>query len=36
VWHAHQLTHVVMLKLLLLTGIRNAELVRLRLTDIDR
>ena len=35
VWHAHQLTHVVMLKLLLFTGIRNAELVRLRLTDID-
>ena len=26
VWHAHQLTHVVMLKLLLFTGIRNAEL----------
>jgi len=35
VWHAHQLTHVVMLKLLLFTGIRNAELVQLRLTDID-
>jgi integrase/recombinase XerD len=35
VWHTHQLTHVVMLKLLLFTGIRNAELVRLRLTDID-
>ena len=35
VWHAHQLTHVVMLKLLLFTGIRNAELIQLRLTDID-
>ena len=30
VWHAHQLTHVVMLKRLLFTGIRNAELVQLR------
>lgn len=35
VWNAHQLTHVVMLKLLLFTGIRNAELARLRLADID-
>src|SRR5262245_61705123 len=35
VWHAHQLTHVVMLKLLLFTGIRNAELAQLRLTDVD-
>jgi integrase/recombinase XerD len=35
VWNARQLTHVVMLKLLLLTGIRNAELIRLRLTDVD-
>jgi integrase/recombinase XerD len=35
VWHAHQLTPVVMLTLVLCTGIRNAELVRLRLTDID-
>lgn len=35
VWHARQLSHVVMLKLLLYTGIRNAELVQLRLTDID-
>jgi integrase/recombinase XerD len=30
-----QLTHVAMLKLLIFTGIRNAELVRLRLTDVD-
>jgi integrase/recombinase XerD len=35
IWQAQQLTHVVMLKLLLFTGIRNAELVRLRLTDVD-
>ena len=36
VWHAHQhLTHVIMLKLLLVTGMRNAELVQLRLTDVD-
>jgi integrase/recombinase XerD len=32
---ARQLTHLVMLKLLLFTGIRNAELVQLRLTDVD-
>jgi integrase/recombinase XerD len=35
VWHARQLTHVVMLKLLLFTGMRNAELVQLRLADVD-
>jgi integrase/recombinase XerD len=35
IWHARQLTHGVMLKLLLFTGIRNAELVHLRLTDVD-
>jgi integrase len=35
IWQARQLTHVVMLKLLLFTGIRNAELVSLRLTDVD-
>lgn len=34
VWNARQLTHGVMLKLLLYTGIRNGELVRLRLTDV--
>jgi integrase/recombinase XerD len=34
IWQARQLTHVV-LKLLLFTGIRNAELVRLRLMDVD-
>ena len=28
IWHAQQLTHLVMLKLLLYTGIRNAELGR--------
>ena len=35
VWHAHQRTPVVMLTLVLCTGIRNAALVRLRLTAID-
>jgi integrase/recombinase XerD len=35
IWQAHQLTHLVMLKLLLFTGIRNAELAQLRLTDVD-
>lgn len=35
IWHARHLTHGVMLKLLLFTGIRNAELLQLRLTDID-
>ena len=35
IWHARQLTHTVMLKLLLFTGMRNAELVHLRATDVD-
>jgi integrase/recombinase XerD len=35
IWQARQLTHLVMLKLLLFTGIRNTELVQLRLTDVD-
>jgi integrase/recombinase XerD len=35
IWQARQLTHVVMLKLLLFTGIRNAELAQLRVTDVD-
>jgi integrase/recombinase XerD len=35
IWQTRQLTHLVMLKLLLFTGIRNAELVQLRLTDVD-
>jgi integrase/recombinase XerD len=35
VWNARQLTHGVMLKLLLYTGLRNTELVLLRLTDVD-
>src|SRR5712691_4759683 len=35
IWRAHQLTHAVMLKLLLFTGMRNAELVHLRATDVD-
>ena len=35
VWHTRQLTHMVMLKMLLFMGMRNAELVQLRLTDVD-
>ena len=35
VWAAQHLTHVIMLKLLLVTGVRNAELVHLRLTDVN-
>jgi integrase/recombinase XerD len=35
IWQARHLTHLVMLKLLLFTGIRNAEPVRLRLTDVN-
>ena len=35
VWAAQHLTHVIMFKLLLVTGLRNAELVHLRLTDVD-
>jgi integrase/recombinase XerD len=35
VWGARQLKHLVMLKLLIFTGIRNAELVPLRPTDVD-
>ena len=35
VWNARQLTHAVMLKLLLFSGIRNAELVTLHLPDVD-
>jgi site-specific recombinase XerD len=35
VWHAHQRTHVVMLKRVLCTGIRKAARVRLRLTAMD-
>jgi integrase/recombinase XerD len=35
IWHARQLSHLVMLKLLLFTGLRNAELAQLRMTDVD-
>lgn len=35
IWRAQQLTHVVLLKLLLFTGMRNAELVHLRVIDVD-
>jgi integrase/recombinase XerD len=35
VWKASNRTHMVMLKLLLYTGIRNAELVKLTIKDVD-
>lgn len=35
VWHARQTTHMVMIKLLLFTGVRNAELVHVRVRDVD-
>jgi len=35
VWQARNRTHMVMLKLLLVTGVRNAELARIRLQDVD-
>jgi integrase/recombinase XerD len=35
VWHARQPVHMVMIKLLIFTGIRNAELVGVRLRDVD-
>jgi len=35
IWQVRELTHVIMLKLLLFTGVRNAELVHLRLTDVN-
>ena len=35
VWHTSNRTHMVMLKLILFTGIRNEELVSLTLNDVD-
>lgn len=35
VWNGFNRTHVVILKLLLFTGIRNAELINLKLDDVD-
>jgi integrase/recombinase XerD len=35
VWNAMDRTHVVMIKLLMFTGIRNSELANLRLEDVD-
>ncbi len=35
VWHASKRTHMVMLKLILFTGIRNEELANLTLDDVD-
>lgn len=35
VWNSENPSHMVMIKLLLYTGIRNAELVNLKITDVD-
>jgi integrase/recombinase XerD len=35
VWHASNRTHMVMLKLILFTGVRNEELANLTLDDVD-
>jgi integrase/recombinase XerD len=35
VWQARNPTHMVMLKLLIFTGLRNAELAKVRLQDVD-
>ncbi len=35
VWNARQPVHMVMIKLLIFTGVRNAELASVRLKDVD-
>lgn len=35
VWHGRHPTHMVMVKLLLFTGVRNAELAHVQLKDVD-
>ncbi len=35
VWHTSNRTHMIMLKLLLYTGIRNEELVNISISDVD-
>ena len=35
VWHARNPTHMIMIELLIFTGLRNAELARVRLQDVD-
>jgi integrase/recombinase XerD len=35
VWQARHPTHMVMIKVLIFTGLRNAELARIRLQDVD-
>jgi integrase/recombinase XerD len=35
VWHARNPTHMIMIRLLIFTGLRNAELARVRLQDVD-
>lgn len=36
VWHAQNQKHMVMIKLMLYTGIRVGELIKVKLTDVDR
>jgi integrase/recombinase XerD len=35
VWQAHHPTHMVMIKMLIFTGLRNAKLAHIRLHDVD-
>jgi integrase/recombinase XerD len=35
VWHARHRAHMIMLKLLIFTGLRNAELAKVRLKDVN-
>ena len=35
VWNAHNTNHLVMIKLLIYTGIRNAELTNVQIKDVD-
>ena len=35
VWNSENTSHMVMIKLLLYTGVRNSELVKIRVSDID-
>jgi integrase/recombinase XerD len=35
VWQARNRTHMVLIKVLIFTGLRNAELVNIRLQDVD-
>ncbi len=35
VWNSDNLSHMVMIKLLLYTGVRNSELVKIKISDVD-